>query len=482
MLKRNVFYLARRSTDYSLLPGESLRRGWELFHSADLATARRILSDHNIFVGVVDFSSLQPDSALQWQDELAQINPTMLWIALVPPTLLNVPQFRHELAGRFFDYHTIPHDPERLLIILSHAFGMAILNPGKADEDSEFNHNGLIGESAVMKSLYSDIGKAAGVDYPVLIHGESGTGKELLAQAIHKSSPRANGPFVAVNSAALPGNLIQAELFGHEKGAFTGATEAKIGRIEAANGGTLFLDEIGDLSAELQVVLLRFLQEGVIQRVGSTRDIPIDVRIVAATHVDLDAAVAEDRFREDLYYRINVLRIAPPPLRERGNDVIMLANYFLETLKGEKSSIIGYTAEALDTLAYHSWPGNVRELINRIRRATVMSESRLVSAGDLGFTQQQSRVRRVVSLEEARTAAERQAIQAALWHSGNNVSMAAKSLDISRMTLYRLMEKVGISAETPVVVDNQDDASPVRKSEIKKQRMIDRVPSLQANY
>ncbi|NJD05641.1 MAG: sigma-54-dependent Fis family transcriptional regulator [Methylococcaceae bacterium] len=447
MLKRNIFALTRRDAE-SLLPEEARLQGWKLTEAADIGAARRLAAKNSFFVGIADFSSFQPEAVFPWQDELSSIHPRMLWLALVPPELLDDLQFRKDLAGRFFDYHTVPHDPQRLLIILGHAYGMAMLNPGKAEEQSKFNHSGLIGESPAMKRIYGDVKKAAGVDYPVLISGESGTGKELVAHAIHRSSGRREGPFVAVNCAALPGNLIHAELFGDES-ALTAHGEAKLGRVEAAHRGSLFLDEIGDLSTEMQAVLLRFLQEPVVRRLGSSREIPVDVRIVASTHVDLEAAVAAGKFREDLYYRLNVLRLTPPPLRERGNDIILLANYFLETFRGSDSQLAGFTSQALESVANHAWPGNVRELLNRVRRAVVMSENRLVTPQDLGFAEANFSNHRIMSLEQARTAAERHAIQVALWHAGHNVSVAAKSLEISRMTMYRLMEKVGLSGEKP---------------------------------
>jgi DNA-binding NtrC family response regulator len=446
MLKRNIFALTRKDAG-SLLPEEALHHGWKLTEASDIGVARKLAAKNSFFVGIADFSSFQPEAIFPWQDELATLHPRMLWLALVPPELLDDGQFRKNLAGRFFDYHTVPHDPQRLLIILGHAYGMAMLNPGKAEEQSRFNHTGLIGESPAMKRVYRDVKKAAGVDYPVLISGESGTGKELIAQAIHRSSLRGDGPFVAVNCAALPGNLIHAELFGEEAGVLSGTGEVKLGRVEAANRGSLFLDEIGDLSPEMQAVLLRFIQEPVIRRLGSTREIPVDVRIIAATHVDLEAAVAAGKFREDLYYRLNVLRLTPPPLRERGNDIILLANYFLETFRGSDSYLSGFTSQALETIANHNWPGNVRELLNRVRRAVVMSENRLVSPQDLGFAEANFANHRIMSLEQARTAAEKHAIQVALWHAGHNVSVAAKSLEISRMTMYRLMEKVGLSGD-----------------------------------
>ena len=375
------------------------------------------------------------------------LSPATFWLAMLPPGLLEDEHFKRHLVSKFFDYHTLPHDPERLRVILGHAHGMAKLNPKVESQCSHLSQCGMIGETDIMQRVYKEIFKAASVDYPALVTGESGTGKELVARAIHTSSKRCQHSFVAVNCAALPTNLIQSELFGHEKGAFTGAHESKIGRIEAAHGGTIFLDEIGDLSLEMQVVLLRFLQEGVIQRLGSSRDVKLDVRVIAATHVDLDRAVREGRFREDLYYRMNVLRLKLPPLRERMNDVVLLAQYFLEKFRGNNIQVKGFSSQAIETILHHNWPGNVRELINRIRRAVVMSENRWLTPADLGLERRLAHRTQVMDLSEARMLAEKYAIMNALRHSRNNLSLAAKNLGISRMTLYRLMEKLDMSYE-----------------------------------
>jgi DNA-binding NtrC family response regulator len=250
---------------------------------------------------------------------------------------------------------------------------------------------------------------------------------------------------MAVNCGALPANLIQSELFGHEKGAFTGAHQRKIGRIEAAAGGTIFLDEIGDLSLDLQVNLLRFLQAKTIERVGGTQSLQVDVRVIAATHVDLERAVAEGRFREDLYYRLNVLHLRVPALRERENDIELLARFFFEKFAKEKNpQVRGFSQQALQVMNTYAWPGNVRELINRIRRAMVMCENRLMTPGDLGLERRSAR-RTIRTLVGARAAAEKEAIQYALRHTGNNVSRAARELRISRVTLYRLIEKYSIA-------------------------------------
>jgi DNA-binding NtrC family response regulator len=291
-----------------------------------------------------------------------------------------------------------------------------------------------------MRQLFQQIGKIASIDFSVLICGESGTGKELAAQAIHQVSDRAAGPFVAVNCGALPKDLIQAELFGHEKGAFTGAERRRIGRVEAAQGGTLFLDEIGDLPLELQIHLLRFLQEKTIDRVGGSGQISVDVRVIAATNVNLERAVKEGRFREDLYYRLNVLHLDMPPLRERAEDVQLLAHHLLAKFASRiNPNLQGFSQQAIECLNAHTWPGNVREMVNRIQRAVVMCEGKLIRPRDLGLDQD-GPIQHLDTLAEARAKAEKAAIEATLQAVRNNVSKAARHLGISRVTLYRLME------------------------------------------
>ena len=305
----------------------------------------------------------------------------------------------------------------------------------------------MVGHSPAMLELFRNIRKLSSAGLPILITGESGTGKELAAIAIHERSKQC-GAFIPINCGALPSNLIQSELFGYEKGAFTGAYERKIGLIESSDGGTIFLDEIGDLSLELQVNLLRVLQEGKLQRVGGVKQIPFNARIIAATHSDIEKSVADGLFREDLYYRLNVLRLHVPALRERNSDIELLARFLFEKFSLKTNTFVKrFSRQTINVLNQHNWPGNVRELINRIRRALVMSDHRLLLPTDLGLEQETTNSQ-IMTLEEARVRAEKQVIQTALRFSRKNLSSAARELDVSRTTLYRLMEKTTLRLDS----------------------------------
>jgi len=298
----------------------------------------------------------------------------------------------------------------------------------------------VVGHSPAIAAAVASLHKFAPVDLPVLITGETGTGKEVAAAALHRASARRDGPFVPINCGALPPSLVQSELFGHERGAFTGAATRRIGHIESAAGGTVFLDEVGDLPLEAQTNLLRFLQEGSLERVGSSQPITIDARVVAATHVDLEAAVARGSFREDLYYRLNVLRLRMPPLRERGDDVELLAQHFLDQFRERHGSRArGFGAAARRAMRGFAWPGNVRELLNRVQRAAVVAEDALIHPADLDLPPDGIAPDR--SLGVARVAAERDAIVACLRESQFNISECARRLRISRVTVYRLCKK-----------------------------------------
>lgn len=308
----------------------------------------------------------------------------------------------------------------------------------------------IIGQSEGMLALLTNLRKmSSATDVPVLIYGESGTGKELVARALHGNSPRRNGPFVAVNCGALAPSLIQAELFGYEKGAFTGAQHRTVGRLEAANAGTIFLDEIGDLSLELQVNLLRFIQERTIERLGSAEAIHVDTRIITATHRDLSRAVERGDFREDLYYRLNVLELQLPPLRERGADIRLLAEHYLHRFAAERTGeVLGFDQQALEWMADYSWPGNIRELINRVHRAVIMFDDPWISPQALGFGGIPIETP-TNSLARAKCEAEKRAIIFSLQNCQFNVSAAARQLKITRTTLYRLMDKHEVNQHPP---------------------------------
>ena len=307
----------------------------------------------------------------------------------------------------------------------------------------------IITASDAMLKVCRTVERLASTNVTVLLLGESGTGKEALARALHDLGPRAKQPFVAINCGAIPENLLESELFGHERGAFTGAVKQTIGKIEAANKGTLFLDEIGDLPHQLQVKLLRFLQEQVIERIGGRTTIPVDVRVVSATNLMLEDQVAEGKFRNDLFYRLNSVTVRIPPLRDRPGDAMLLARYFLSRFNREfNRNLRGFTEEAISAISVHSWPGNVRELENRMKRGVVMADGKLVDAADLelapGATDDQD-----LDLRTARMRAEREVLQKALARSNGTLAVAAKYLGVSRPTLYTLLEahNLGTGAE-----------------------------------
>jgi two-component system NtrC family response regulator len=303
----------------------------------------------------------------------------------------------------------------------------------------------MLGTDPKVLEVFSSVRKVATTDVPVLITGESGTGKELVARAIHHMSGRKGNPFVVINCAAIPENLLESELFGHEKGAFTGAHAQRKGRFEMAQGGTLFLDEIGELPPSLQIKLLRFLQEQQIERVGGREQIVVDARIVAATNRDLKQGIGEGRFREDLYYRLSVVTVFLPALRDRGEDVLLLANAFLKRFSMEKGGkSLKFSERAVNALRKHYWPGNIRELENRVKRAIIMTESDRITPVDLELTPAGGQEGHQ-SLKEAREALEKNLILKALSRNRGNISKAAAELDISRPTLYDLMNKLGIS-------------------------------------
>ncbi|HRF62291.1 MAG TPA: sigma-54 dependent transcriptional regulator [Candidatus Competibacter sp.] len=441
---RKVLILSTATLEENLLEKISAA-DWEVSWAQDAVPARALLTENTFEVGLAILFSCESERAIQWLVDLILARRKMQWVMVLSRQCLERKLLSTIIAEHCYDYHTLPIEPQRLIVTLGHAYGMAMLTENTLRQQRELESQyGLIGNSLVMQTLFRGIQKAAEVDVPVLITGESGTGKEQSARAIHEYSSRAASPFVTMNCAALPVNLIQSELFGHEKGAFSGANDRRIGLIESTNGGTLFLDEIGDLPSEVQANLLRFLEEKKIHRMGGAKPIPANVRIIASTNTHLEQAVRDGRFREDLYYRLNVLHLRTPSLRERKGDVELLARYFFTKFTAEtKTSAKGFSRDALEVINRYDWPGNVRELMNRIRRAVMLSEGPHIIPNDMEL-ERRSLGRGFVTLDEARMAADREAIQATLLRTRFNIARAAQELGVSRMTLYRLMEKYDI--------------------------------------
>lgn len=346
------------------------------------------------------------------------------------------------------DFYEKPIDPEILSFVVERAAKVAWLEEENRKLSASVGTSpfeGLIAGSPEMLRVCRAVEKLAPTDATTLILGESGTGKEVLVRILHSLSGRAQKRLVAINCAAIPENLLESELFGYEKGAFTGAVKTTPGKIETADGGILFLDEVGDLPLSLQAKLLRFLQERVIERIGGRREIPVDVRVVCATHQNVPVLIEQGRFREDLYYRINEATIQVPPLRERTGDAVLLARAFLNRFaRQQQRPVRDFTHEALEIIEHYGWPGNVRELENRIKRAIIMADGTTITAADLELKSVQVEPQ-PFDLREVRDAAELRAIQRALSYTDNNVSRTADLLGVTRPTLYNLMKKYGLN-------------------------------------
>ncbi|MBN2483725.1 MAG: PEP-CTERM-box response regulator transcription factor [Candidatus Omnitrophica bacterium] len=350
------------------------------------------------------------------------------------------------------DYYLKPVNIDELKIIFRRALHMQELEIENKRLNEEIHTAGgfesMIGDSPKMQDIFKLIRRVAPSDATVLITGESGTGKELVAQALHQLSPRNENPFMVINCGAIPENLLESELFGHEKGSFTDAHVKRIGKLEAAHGGTVFLDEIGEMSLNLQVKILRFLQERTIERVGGNIPLELDVRVIVATNCDLKKKIKDGSFREDLYYRLSVINIELPPLRERGDDAYLLAKHFLQHYRQEavNKDIKGFSKEAKDFIKSYVWPGNIREMENRVRRAVILAENSLITPQELGFGKENELddAKEKLNLKDARQELEINLIKKALSDSGNNMTLAAKMLGITRPTFYDLMKKYGI--------------------------------------
>ena len=344
-----------------------------------------------------------------------------------------------------FDYHQKPIQLNELKVVLQRAAYLQTLETEAEKRGSEpaIRFADMLGHTQAMREIFAVVSRIARTDVTVLIQGESGTGKELLARAVHANGARRNRPFVAINCGAIPDALLESELFGHERGAYTGAHVQRKGKLELADGGTLFLDEVGEMSPPLQVKLLRFLQEREIERVGGREVLRVDARVVAATNKDLKAELQARRFREDLYYRLSVVNLTLPPLRERGEDVVLIANALLQRISTTHRRKLRFGSTALEAIARHPWPGNVRELENAVERAVLMARGKLVEARDLGIDLPEQPP---ASLREARDRAERVALVEALVRTRGNITQASRLLAVSRPTLHGLIGRYGVTA------------------------------------
>lgn len=424
---------------------------FEVHLAEDRKTAMTLFRDVNPPVVVLDLGlPPDPNGASEGLATLEEI------LSLRPNTKVIVSSGNEERANAVeavrlgaYDFYPKPVDVDVLRLIIDRAARLYMLEEdnlrlSKGQEDAPLD--GVIGASPQMLKVCDAIRRIATSDVSVLLTGESGTGKEVLAKALHESSMRASGPFIAINCAAIPENLLESELFGHEKGAFTGAIRRTIGKIEQAQGGTLLLDEIGDMPLPLQAKLLRFLQERLIERVGGREQIELDVRVVSATNQDLKSLIDAGEFREDLFYRLEEVGVHIPSLRDREGDAVLLAKFFLQRFtESLNKPFRGISKEGLSAIAAYDWPGNVRELENRMKRAIVLAEGKYIGAEDLDIDLGKSALQ-VPTLRQAREAAEHDAIVRALKMSQKNLTAAAKVLGVSRPTLYDLMKTHNLTA------------------------------------
>jgi len=424
---------------------------YEVIVAGDRATAIDMLRLHEPDVVTLDLGlPPDPDGVEEGFATLADI------LRLKPDTKVIVASGHgaresalRAIASGAYDFYAKPVEIDELGLIVARAFHVHALEAENirlaSVQGSTTLLGGIITASSEMLKTVRTIERVASADVSVMLLGASGTGKELLARGLHETSRRRDGAFVAINCAAIPENLLESELFGHEKGAFTGAVKTTEGKIEQAQGGTLFLDEIGDVPLSLQVKLLRFLQERTIERVGGRKGIPVDTRVVTATHRNVDAMVASGAFREDLYYRIAEIVVKIPSLAERPGDARLLGRAFVQRFAASmRSDVIGLTPDALAALDAWHWPGNVRELENRVKRAVIMADGKLVTAADLDLAEEAS-ADDPINLKAVREVADRKAISRAIARTEGNISGAAKLLGISRPTLYDLLKGYDIA-------------------------------------
>ncbi len=426
--------------------------GYDVFTAEDRETAIAELRRHEPTVVLQDLGL--PPRPEGVEEGLATLRETL---KLAPHTKVIVVTGNGDqenaltaVAQGAYDFYEKPVDTDTLKLLVDRAFNISELeteNRRLQNQVIESPLDGVIAASEAMLAVCRMIEKIAPTDVTTVLLGESGTGKELLARALHRLSPRAEQSFVAINCAAIPENLLESELFGHEKGAFTGAVKQTHGKIEVADGGTLFLDEIGDMPLALQAKMLRFLQERVIERVGGRQEISVDVRVVCATNQNPELLIKENLFREDLYYRVSEIMINIPPFRECEEGRWILARTLLQKYsKQQRRPLNGFSEDAVTAIESYSWPGNVRELENKIKGAVIMADGKLVTAADLGVSAGEGQSE-TLNLREVRQNAESKAIRVALTRCYGNISKAAELLGITRPTFYDLMNKYGLSAE-----------------------------------
>ena len=429
-----------------------LKTSYEIFEADDRAAAVAMFQQEKISLVTLDLG-LPPDAdgvteGLSALEQLLVVNP-LAKVVVITGNQDRANALKAIQLGAY-DFMEKPVELAVLKTVLERAGYLAGLereNKQLLEREEQREFPEIIGSSPVMAKVFDTIRRVAGSDISVLIVGESGTGKELVARAIHQQSHRKEGPFIPINCGAIPETLLESELFGHEKGAFTGAHLQRPGRIESAQGGTLFLDEIGEISPALQVKLLRVLQERSIERVGGRVEIPVDTRVLAATNRDLQGAMKEGRFREDLYYRLNTVMISVPPLRERGADIAMLAKVLLRRFGDEANKkVAGFSREALLSLEQYPWPGNIRELENRIRRAVTLTDNPSLTPEDLDLPNPDEK-QEELTLKEARDAVEKRVIAQTLAKTGGNISKAATILGVSRPTLHDLISRHAIKSK-----------------------------------
>ena len=430
----------------------ALSEDYQVLLAEDVDVALKILRDEKPHIMLLDLGLYPSSSAGEEGMDLLQ---TAIVISPQTKIVVITGNESKENALRAIkmgahDYYHKPINAEELRIIVHRAYHIQTLEQEnlelqrKIERESKFED--IIGNCPQIREVFSLLRKVAPTNVTLLIYGESGTGKELVARAVHFQSTRSKKPFMAINCGAIPENLLESELFGYEKGAFTGAYTTRKGKLEVADGGTIFLDEVGELPSLLQVKLLRFLQEREIERVGGRQPIKLDVRILAATNKDLRKEIEQGNFREDLYYRLSEVSVMLPPLRERGDDIILLATFFLNQFSQENNKAIrGFSKEAIRAMQEYSWPGNVRELENKVKRAVIITQEKMVSLKDLDIG---TEPQRIVTLQEARERIEKDILMHALRRNKGNITQAAREVGVSRPTLHELLKRYSIEADS----------------------------------